>query len=219
MSEFTLKLLILAFPGIICYFSAQKLIGYKKKPALEVVLLIFCYSMFSYLISIFFFSMSGSLSLDIYLRILTSTFSESSKVLEESMSIYCLIIAASCMGLIISVALSKIEMYNLFNRAVFFLKLTDRKSDTDLWQLFNKEQSEWVFIRDTKDNLVYFCSIYAYSETEKDRELILRDISVYTSDNPEMSPIYELEWMYISRNKDEIIIEIPKFVVSKEKKK
>ena len=50
MTEFTAKLLILGLPGIICLFLSQKLLGGRKRSPTEVVLLVFLYSMLSYVL-------------------------------------------------------------------------------------------------------------------------------------------------------------------------
>ena len=67
---------------------------------------------------------------------------------------------------------------------------------------------EWVIVRDHKINLLYFGWIQAYSDSYKERELLMGDVSVCDNESGEF--IYETEWLYFCRNKYDITIEIPK---------
>lgn len=50
-----------------------------------------------------------------------------------------------------------------------------------------------------------------YSESEKNREIVLKDVEVYSETDIDQKILYELQSIYISREVDYITVEIPKF--------
>ncbi len=84
-----------------------------------------------------------------------------------------------------------------------------RSGDEDIWYLFHDGQTrEWVYVRDHRTNLLYYGSILAYSDSERERELILEDVDVYTNDTVER--LYAVKTMYVSRSSHDLSIEVPK---------
>jgi hypothetical protein len=76
--------------------------------------------------------------------------------------------------------------------------------------------SMWVFVRDIENDLVYYGYIRAYSESREDRELILKEVEVYSNSTGEWK--YAIPMMYLSREAHKLSIEIvpEKMVVFKE---
>ncbi len=61
-------------------------------------------------------------------------------------------------------------------------------------------------MRDKEKDLIYDGWVQAFSDDSKDAELLLRDVSVYKNSTGE--GLYQIGMMYISRNRDDIAIEI-----------
>jgi hypothetical protein len=84
-------------------------------------------------------------------------------------------------------------------------KITCRYGDEDLWEKFQLDNgNEWMVIRDHKVGLYYFGHILTYSDTERMRELIMKEVSVFTKDG---ELCYEVDKVYIGRQFDDITIE------------
>ena len=89
-----------------------------------------------------------------------------------------------------------------------------------MWNyLFNSSNVEWVFVRDHKTDLVYYGWIEVFSDSEKERELILKDVDVYSNTTDLQDPIYKIPLMYLSRDKHDLTIEVPKLKSSNKNKK
>lgn len=64
-----------------------------------------------------------------------------------------------------------------------------------------------MFVRDHKLDLLYFGWILVYSDSEKQRELLLRDVRVYNNSTDDF--LYEVSRMYLSRESFDLTIEVP----------
>jgi hypothetical protein len=86
------------------------------------------------------------------------------------------------------------------------LHVSNRDSEEDLWEMFQENNgNEWVVVRDHKVGLYYFGHILAYSDSEKKRELIMEEVSVF---NEEGEPCYNVDRIYIGREFDDLTVEI-----------
>lgn len=81
--------------------------------------------------------------------------------------------------------------------------------DEDVWDFtFNSSdvETEYVHFRDFEHQLVYAGWVNAFSETNKLRELVLRDVIVYNFDGEEF---YRTPLLYLARAPENIHIEFP----------
>ncbi len=201
LTEFTIKILILSLPGIVCYFSCQKLIGKTNRSNIEVIFQVFVFSIISYLILGIGEILFDLMSPKVLGWNVIGVFNNPS----QNVSHYFLMSSAVC-GVLLAFALSYIVKYNLLNKFGQVISATNRYGDEDVWQCFHDTSDEWVFIRDHKTDLVYYCYIRYWSDSAEDRELILSDVSVFNNTG---DFLYESQNIYISRNKDDLTIEIP----------
>lgn len=105
-------------------------------------------------------------------------------------------------------AASALYTYKTLNRIGRFLSVTKRFGDEDVWSYFNNVYgTQWVFVRDHKLDLLYFGWILVYSDSEKERELLLRDVRVYNNSTDDF--LYEVSRMYLSRESFDLTIEVP----------
>lgn len=208
MNEFSVTLLVLGLPGIICLFLTYKLIGRLQRSTIEVVFLVFLYSVLSYALV----DLSGRL-----LNLLPCVNIENSAIAmlltagnhnpEPQTLLY-----AVFASIILAYFVSYTVRFNLINRVGQKINATKRYGDEDVWHYFHNAPEDqkndgWVIVRDLKQGLAYYCYISTWSDSGMDRELTLSDASVFVSDTEEY--LYDVQHLYISRNRDEIVIEIP----------
>lgn len=79
--------------------------------------------------------------------------------------------------------------------------------------MFNsgRAEAEYINIRDFDKKLAYSGFVEAFSETEKQREIILRDVEVHNFDG---LLVYQTARVYLAREAKNIDIELPYVVAS-----
>jgi hypothetical protein len=99
--------------------------------------------------------------------------------------------------------------YKLLTQLLQRIGATRRYGDEDVWDFtFNsgKPEVEYVHVRDFDKKITYAGWVEAFSETEKLRELRLRDVIVYYFEG---NTLYETPRVYLARKMDNIDIEFP----------
>jgi hypothetical protein len=99
--------------------------------------------------------------------------------------------------------------YKVLTRFLQFIRATKRYGDEDVWDFtFNsgRPEVEYVHVRDFDKKITYAGWVEAFSETEKLRELRLRDVIVYDFEG---YTLYETPRVYLARKMDNIDIEFP----------
>jgi len=90
-----------------------------------------------------------------------------------------------------------------------WIKATKRFGYEDIWDYTfntNTAQAEYVYVRDFDKQLVFAGWVRAFSESEKARELLLRDVRVTDFDG---KVLYEVPLMYLAAPADTFHIEFP----------
>lgn len=207
MSEFTVSIIIIGLPGIIIYFFSKKLIGITKHSNIEIVFLVFLYSILSYALIGF---IEGLINLIFNGKFLSET---ASIIFSNKPKIDIIIILKGVFSsVILSYLLSYGARYNFINIIGQKINATLRYGDQDVWHYFHNAPEEqkndgWLFVRDYKENLAYHCYISVWSDSGMDRELVISDVTVYTNDTAEY--LYETDHLYLSRRREDISIEVP----------
>ncbi len=121
---------------------------------------------------------------------------------------------ACIVGLLLSVVAAIFHNHKLINRIARRTRITSSFGDDDVWQYIqNSPNVEWVFVRDTQENIVYYGKISQYSDPYRPRELLLTDVEVYPNVSQDglgdLEPIQALDAVYLSRPNDAWTIEIP----------
>lgn len=117
--------------------------------------------------------------------------------------------AATAVALVMSLAHVWFDSRKLFARFLLSVKIAMRYGPEDVWDYtFTKgdQLSEYLNLRDFDKEIIYSGYVLLYSESEKLRELVLRDVIVYSFDGSEL---FRAPRVYISRDKDNIDIEFP----------
>jgi len=118
---------------------------------------------------------------------------------------------ASLFALGIGIILSFVKNHRHVMTLASQLSLTRRYGDEDVWESFhNDKHAFWVIVRDHKLDLVYFAYVNRFSESEQRRELLLRQVSVFSNVGQVRQPkLYEVDSLYLERNATDLSIEIP----------
>jgi len=199
-SAFVIRMALTALPGILASKLYRKLRGRTEKKNWEDFVEILVFSLGGYAI---YGAASGLLGAE----------AAAFRVLfDESKSFHAKewgeILAASSISLFLALIASGAHQYGLVMKLGHWLRVTKRSGDEDIWYLFHDGQTrEWVYVRDHKTKLLYFGWILAYSDSERERELILEDVNVYTNDTAEQ--LYAVKTMYVSRSSHDLSIEVP----------
>lgn len=115
---------------------------------------------------------------------------------------------SSIVGVFLALVASYSYQFKLVNKVGKKIRATTRFGDEDVWDFVHRSpdvRGSWVVVRDHKLNLYYSCWIQAFSDSGKERELLLRDVDVY--DNTSAECRYKTPVMYLSREKDDLTIE------------
>jgi hypothetical protein len=99
--------------------------------------------------------------------------------------------------------------YKLLTQLLQQIKATKRYGDEDVWDYtFNsgRPDVEYVHVRDFDKKITYAGWVEAFSESEKQRELRLRDVLVYDFEG---KVLFETPRVYLARKADNIDIEFP----------
>lgn len=206
MTAYTIKILIVGIPGIICFLLSQKLYGKKDPSTTDIILLVFLFAVLSYgivgIIEAFinYHNQMGFTSdtFDIFLG----------KKQDVSLKV---LIKGILAGITLAYILSYFIRYNITNRFGQLIGATKRYGDEDVWHYFHnapdsQKDGGWVTVRDLKEGLVYQCYISTWSDSNEERELILSDVTVYSNESGDY--LYSADHIYLSRNKDDIMIEV-----------
>ena len=119
------------------------------------------------------------------------------------------IFISAVIAFLLSIIWIYIATYRLLNRLLIWSRATNKYGDEDVWDfMFNSSQgeSEYVHVRDFEKGMTYTGWVSAFSETEKLRELLLRDVIVYTGDSGESTAV---PLLYLARDRADIHIEFP----------
>lgn len=205
ISGFLMRVIFLAVPGIVSYMLFRKLAGKIKCEKWEEWCQVVLFSLIiygTYSIFVWFFGLFGWSKGELAFF---------KAILDEKIAIaWSEIIIASLLGVPIAFIASAIHTYKLVNWIGRLIRVTRRFGDEDVWDHFHNlpdiPEYEWVIVRDHKTNLLYFGWIQAYSDSYKERELLMGDVDVYTNDEGEF--LYKTGMLYLCRDKYDLTIEM-----------
>lgn len=219
LTELTLKLLFLFFPGIIYYVILHKITFRPKKDFNFFLIYSFIFSLMSYaiyaiILKVFKFS-------DTKIHFLSDIFSKTNQF--DYSEIFYVTLVAIITVLIYSFFVNKKVLYNLNKRIennnwiniqlptlvklyknIAFIKKFDR---IDVWsEVLDTPDSNyhWVLITDLELKQKFEGWINKFSDNVKENELFLRDVIVYDLKDNEL---YRTPAIYLTRKSDNITID------------
>jgi hypothetical protein len=213
ITEFAFQLLIVGIPGITAWLLVGRISGRRKTAEkLDAFFQILVFSVLSYLLfsllnSIWNWLVSGEFASDAFTNALRDV--SSASVADIGGATVC--------ALPVALAWAFISHKDLLNRLAARTGIAARFGCEDVWdylfkRVIPKARDQWVYVRDGKLGVVYFGYISAYSEFGDERELIISDVSVFS--NEDGKELYSVQSVYVSRDRDDLTIEIVHPMVS-----
>lgn len=223
ISELTVRLLFLFFPGIVCTILINKLTERKEESIVYFFIRAFIYGLLSYfLLYICNFVFNNLIKLVINLICIQGAVPKQFNV----MFLQCLfdsnvefniyeIFFATISSVLIAMVTIFVENKNLINKFAEKIGISNKFGEIDVWSyVFTSiDSNTWVIIRDYDKSLVYEGWPSAFSSNYKENELFLENVTVYNIDCEEL---YKTEAMYITTTSDNMIIEFRKVISEKE---
>jgi hypothetical protein len=119
------------------------------------------------------------------------------------------VVFSSFAGVVVALIAAYSYQYKIINKFGKLVGATRRFGDEDVWDFVHRSpdvSGGWIIVRDHKLNLYYTGWIQAFSDSGKERELLLREVDVYDDATAEWR--YKTPIMYLSRKQDELTIEL-----------
>lgn len=213
LSEFTLRIILLFIPGITCLTIIDRLTVHKELKLHQLlinsfVLGFFCYA--SYYLIILIIGTYSNISLQFsFLEALIdrNTALDFKKII--------LVIGWSVpMGFIFTFLIDR----KILHKVAHALRLSNKFGDVDVWSyIMNSKMPEWVVIRDLENDLMYEGWIEAFSDSTGKDEVFIRDVMIYKNSTAE--ELYAIPGLYLSRKRENLIMEFPSLQFTKYMKK
>ena len=202
VSLLVIQIAIIFLPGIIW---ARLDLTYGKKGKLsdtEFLIRAFMFGMVTYAITFLVFTALGR-------PFAMLNFDDQAKGALVTGQIAWEVVWATLTSILLSVIWLYITNYKILTRVLQFVKATKPYGDEDVWDFtFNSAQAavEYCHYRDFEQKIVYSGWVDTFSETEKLRELVLRDAQVFDFDG---KLLFEIPLLYLARKPDNIHLEFP----------
>ena len=208
ISELTLKLIIILFPGAIATIIIEKLTIHKVWSPFKFIINSIIMGIFSYLglqliqfSHVFFYNLIPNCNNLKYINLTIWNSIENSKIIPFDEVLY-----SSLFGVIVGAIGTKFETSKILNTFGKKLKITNKYGQENLFSYFlNNDETIYIYLRDYKNNRTYFGYIKSFCETENTNEILMGDVTLYTCDTSEL--MYEIDEVYLSYEKTELFIE------------
>ena len=197
-SELTIRVVLLFIPGIISYIIIDKCVTLKDRTKFHFVLYAFILGFLDYLTVEVLLSLSGPGQ--------KLTFTKA--LVDNNIDIDMTEVKfASVVAILVGLTISAVLRRSLFHRFVAKLKISRKISDPEIWgHVFNSQiNPPWVCVRDLANDLTYTGWVDCFSEDEEERAMFIREVEVKRNTSGEK--LYDVPAIYLSKRKDNIIIE------------
>ncbi|MDB6066715.1 MAG: hypothetical protein JWR26_2923 [Pedosphaera sp.] len=207
LKEFTFRLILLFFPGLVAFVLFDRLTIHKK-PELFVVVInsaLFGFGAYGlvWLLSLGLFPYLNTLwSLNLPVKVgFWNALQDSTQKLEVA-EIFLASVAAVLLALIATV-FSNRKIHYWFARIML---LSKKSGELDVWAaVMNSRSTAFVTVRDTESDLMYDGWIQSYSEDHQLPEMMLRDVAVYR--NSTGAFLYQIGAVYLKLNPEKVVLE------------
>ena len=201
MDIFFFQLAIIFLPGLVWERIIAKY-GLKRPPTqFEIGLRTFTFGLTVYVITYMIYSAAGH---DFYIPEIRK---DAAFIIDQKYVLQ--FITALVVGLSCSFLWLYAFNYKVLGKILRTIKATKKYGDEDLWDfVFNSRDKrvEYVYMRDYPNEKIFAGWVIGFSETDKARELLLRDVQVF---NLGGQLLYESPLLYIGRPAEAIDIEFP----------
>ena len=218
ISELTLRLILLFFPGIIWFLVVDALAVHRRFTSFRSVLLSYvlggiCYVVYGLghwlLVRINEVTRFGAVFSD------GTSFLETLANKDSRLNFFEIATVSVLVAPAVGIAISACWNHKVLHRVANRLRVTYKFADPNVWTFtFTSPDVRWVVVRDLKHGLVYEGWARAFSDVAEKPSLLLRDVRVYANTGPadqdrNAQCLYEVSALFISREWSEIIVEVP----------
>lgn len=208
ISELTIKLIIILVPGAIASLIYERLTIHKKWTSFEFIVMSILFGGLSYILAQYAHNLLGFLE--------TGALDEFWNNLPSKEIPFYAVSSALVSSIFIGLISSSIDHYKVANRIGKKILISNKYGDENLYSYFlNANNIKEVYFRDKAKGLTYHGEVESFSEADDFKELVLRDVKVYSYENSEL--FYEIDKLYIARSKDDITMEVPHININEEK--
>lgn len=205
ISTLTIKIIIILIPGLISYIIYKRItVRNSKKTDFQSVINSILLGFITYVIL-----QIGNLALCFSANCLGGNYVyplEIFKTIGKESIPYDEVIYATLIGIILAYFLAFMDSNNWINKTAIFIKASSKWNDDNLYTIYlNNNGTDWVYIRDIKNNLTYSGLVSIFSEKENQKEIVLNDVTVYSY--PESVLLYSVPSIYLNFCNENIIIE------------
>jgi len=199
---FIFQLAIIFLPGLIWARLDAVFVAKPKPSELESVVRAFLFGLASYGATFLVYHALGW-------QFVLADFSKSGSTFVVNGAMAAEIVWTIGIGLLLSVFWIYSATYKFLARFLQLIQATKRYGNEDIWDFtFNSRGAavEYVNFRDFANGIVYCGWVRGFSETDKLRELVLRDVDVYAFSGDKL---FNVPLLYLARSPDNIHIEFP----------
>jgi hypothetical protein len=202
IDQFIIQIAVIFLPGLIWAGLDSRYALKSKQSEFQYSLRAFLFGLASYAVTFVIYSALGwpfSLA-DLSGAAATGMFTP---------SIFKEVASAVGVGLILAILWLYISNYKWDTRFLQKIRATKTYGDEDVWDFtFNSPVAavEYVHFRDFVNKVVYAGWVKEFSETERLRELVLRDAQIYDFDG---NKLFDTPLVYLARSPENIHIEFP----------
>jgi hypothetical protein len=203
ISSLLLRVVFLGLPGIICFFLYRMFTTERNTRSWEDVLKIGVFALMSYLLYSSCFMLARLVfGGDGSIRFYDALFNEKTALPPWEVT------GASIAGVVLAFVAAAVDNRKLINKLARRVRVTNRFGDDDVWLFLHNipRNTQWAFVRDHKVGLTYYGWIDVFSDSEKERELLLTQVDVYDAASDRL---YSTPTLYICREKHDLSIEFP----------
>ena len=199
-----LRILVLVLPGLTGRMVFVRLKANRATAVWQATLEVFLFAIASYalagvILTLIFGFRSGVLSENI-----AAILADSSDVNWLELSF------AALMSVPTAFSAALLHNRKVIHRIARCLRITQSYGDEDVWEyIHNSPDVEWIYLRDHEQRVIYFGKVLNYSDSGKEREIVLSDVTTFDATTGEL--LYEIDGVYISRDKNRMTIDIPLF--------
>lgn len=209
LSELTLRLLLIFFPGIIANIIIVNLTNHRNRDFKFFLLYSYIMGLLSYLVLYVVVFLNNKI---VIIRGLTPSWKVSFfNVLTDGKSTitFSEVFWATIVSILLGFVVTKLINDKFLHKFAKKYNISRVFGEPDVWgYIFESPDVEWALIRDIPNDLMYEGWVEAFSDTYENNELFLREVMVYRNSTSEF--LYKLDGLYVTRKKDELLIEFRK---------
>ncbi|WP_255301356.1 DUF6338 family protein [Bacillus thuringiensis] len=208
ISELTIRLLLIFFPGIISLLIIDTLTPHRVREFKMFLLHSFILGLASYFLLYVFISINNFF---VIMKGLIPTWKVSflNSLVNKQASIDIKeVVIATIVAILLAFAISTILNRKFLHKLAKKMGISKKFGQLDVWSyVFDSPEAVWVIIRDLENDLMYQGWVEAFSDTFDNNELFIRDVDVYRNSDAQL--LYSMQAVYITKDKSNLVIEFP----------